>query len=101
VSVAFTQDPNNYVADVVFPRVPSAKQSDYYATWPIEDLLRSNMQRRAPGTRAHQADYTVSKDSFFCDVWALAHYIDDQERANADEPFDEDRDATVFLTEQE
>lgn len=101
VSVAFAQDPSKFVADIVFPRVPSDKQSDYYATFPIGSFLRTNMQRRAPGSGAAEATYEVSKDQFLCEVWNLAHKIDDQERANADDPFDEDADTAVFLTGQE
>ena len=101
VSVAFAQDPSKFVADVVFPRVPSDKQSNYYATFPIGSFLRTNMAKRGPGSAAVEATYEVSKDQFYCDVFALAHLIDDQERANADDPFQEDNDTAVFLTQQE
>lgn len=102
VSVAFAQDPNKFVADVVFPRVPSDKQSDKYATFPLDSFIRTgNMQKRAPGSGAAEANYEVSKDQFICEVWNLAHKIDDQERANEDDPFDADSDTSEFLTTQE
>lgn len=101
VSVAFAQDASKFVADVVFPTVPVPKQSNFYATFPIGDFLRSNMQKRGPGSAAAEATYTVSKDQYFCDVWSLAKLIDDQEVANQDTPFDANRDTTVFLTQQE
>lgn len=101
VSVAFAQDPNKFVADIVFPRVPSDKQSNYYATFPIGSFLRTEMRQRAPGSAAAEATYTVSKDQYYCDVFNISHLIDDQERANADDPFQEDADTATFLTNQE
>lgn len=101
VSVAHAQDPSKFVADVVFPRVGSDKQSNYYATFPIGSFLRSGMKKRAPGSAAVELQYEVSKDQYICDVWNAAHLIDDQERANADDPFQEDSDTAVFLTNNE
>lgn len=101
VSVAFAQDPSKFIADVVFPRVPSDKQSNYYATFPIGSFTRSQMAKRGPGSAAMQATYEVSKDQYFCDVWNLAHKIDDQERANTDDPYAEDSATSTFLTTQE
>ena len=101
VSVAFAQDPGKFVAETVFPAVPVPKQSDYFATFPLSSFVTNNMRRRGPGSAAAEAQYTVSKDSYFCDVFALAKLIDDQERANQDAPFNADRDATVYLTTQE
>lgn len=101
ISVAFLQDNTKFVADVVFPRVAVQKKSNKYATFPRGDMLRSNMARRAPGTRSEVAHYTVSKDSYDCEVWSLAHPIDDMERANQDSPFDADRETIEFLTQQE
>lgn len=101
ISVAFAQDASKFVADVVFPTVPVPKQSNFYATFPIGDMLRSNMAKRGPGSAAAEATYTVSKDQYFCDVFSLAKLIDDQEVANQDDPFDAQRDTSVFLTQQE
>lgn len=101
ISVAFLQDATKFVADTVFPRVPVQKKSDKYATFPRGHFLRSNMQKRGPGAKAATATYEVSKDSYDCEVWALSHPIDDQERANQDAPFDADRETVEFLTLQE
>lgn len=98
VSVAFLQDQSKFIADIVFPRVQVAKQSDHYATYPRGDFLRSSMRRRASGTAAAEATYVVSKDQYYCDVWALARPIDEQETANQDDSYDARRDTTEFLT---
>ena len=77
VSVAFLQDPAKFVADIVFPRIGSDKQSDYYPTFTIGSFTRTNMQRRAPGTAGAVATYELSKDPFYCETWNIGHLIDD------------------------
>lgn len=99
VSVAWTQNADNYVADKVFPRVPVAKQSDLFAVYPAADFLRDDAEKRGPGTESAGGGYRVSQDNYFADVWAFHKDVDDQTRANADSPFDPDRDATQYVTQ--
>lgn len=101
VSVAFAQDPSKFIADVVFPRVGSDKQSNRYATFPIGSFTRAQMALRGPGSAAMQATYEISRDRFECEVWGLAHKIDDQERANTDDPYSENEATAQFLASNE
>ncbi len=39
--------------------------------------------------------------TYFADVWAVHKDVDDQTRANADIPLNMDRDATLFVTQQQ
>lgn len=100
ISLAFIQSAQGFVADRVFPRVPVTKQSDKYFTYDRGYFNRDEMKKRAPGTESAGANYTISSDSYSCDVWALHRDVDDQTRANADSPIQLDREATEFLTVQ-
>lgn len=100
IAIAFMQSEEGFVADKVFPNIPVEKQSDAYFKYDRSDWLRSNMQKRAPGTESAGAGWKVTTDSYYADVWALHVDIADQTRANADEPLDLDRDATAFLAGQ-
>lgn len=101
ISIAFFQDAQAFVADRVFPNIPVQKQSDRYFRYDRADLMRDTMKKRAPGTESAGGGYKLDNTpTYFCDVWALHKDIDDQIRANADDPLNMDRDATMFLSEQ-
>lgn len=102
VSVAFIQDrQKDYVADKVFPMVPVQKQSDLYFTYEKGNFYRDDVQERAPGTESAGSGYNVNTDEqYFCKVYALHDDVDDQSRANSDQPLNPDKDATEFVTHQ-
>ncbi|MCB1713890.1 MAG: major capsid protein [Candidatus Competibacteraceae bacterium] len=100
ISVAYMQDEINFIAGRVFPTVPVGKKTDVYFTFDKNDLLRDEMQRRAPGDESAGSGYGLSTASYSCDVFALHKDIDDDTRANSDNPLNPDRDATMFLTQQ-
>jgi len=98
ISIAFLQSQDAWIADRAFPVIPVPNKSDKYFTLERGAFLRDDMEKRAPGTRAATANYTISTDSFNCDVWALAHDLSDQVLANYDSPLQADREVTEFLT---
>lgn len=101
MSVAYLQTLEDFVADKVFPTLPVQKQSDRYFTYDKSYWYRTEAQKRAPSTESAGAGWTVdSTSSYYCDVWAVHKDIDDQIRANTDQPLDMDRDATEFVTRQ-
>lgn len=100
ISVAYMQDPNDYVASKVFPDVPVQKQSDLYFTYDQEYWFRTEAQRRPPGTESAGSGFEVSTASYRCDVYAVHKDVDDQVRANTDSPLNADRDATKNVTDQ-
>ena len=100
MSLAIMQNADGFVADKVFPRLPVAKQSDSFFTYPRGEFNRAEMQRRAPGAESAGATYKVGTDSYLCHVWALHRDIDWQTRANSDTPINLDREATMYLTLQ-
>lgn len=101
ISIAFMQNPAGFVADQVFPTVPVQKQSDRYFTYSRADFNRDEMRKRAPGTESAGSGFRVdSTPSYFADVWALHKDVEDQIRANSDDPLNLDRDATLFLSQK-
>lgn len=97
-SIAYIQSSTAFVAGRVFPTVSVSKQSGKVAMYSQADFLRNQARKRNAGDPAARTGYRASSTSYTCDEWALAHPIDDQLRANADDPYRPDMDATEFLT---
>ena len=100
VAIAYLQSSMDFVADRVFPAVPVSKQTDLYRIYPRDFWMRSEMRLRAPGTRAATVGYELSTTPYRCDVFALAHPIPDQVRANADADVMLDKNGTNLLMQQ-
>lgn len=101
MSIAYVQDEGAFIADKLFPIVPVAKQSDLYATYSKADFLRIDAQLRAPGTESAGSGYrTDLTANYFAKPYALHKDVTDEDYANADEPLQPDRDATIYLTQQ-
>lgn len=100
LSIGYQQDAKDFVSNVVFPQIPVNNKSDTYFKYNRGDFFRNNMQKRAPGTPAVAGGYKLATAPYIADVWAEKKIIDDQIRANSDNPLQPDRDATFFLTQQ-
>lgn len=100
VSLAILQDPSAFVADQVFPQIPSSKQSDLYREYPRGAFNRDQMVKRAAGAQTAGVGYETSTTPFFCDVFGLHVDIDEQTEQNADEEVDLDFEATTLLSHQ-
>lgn len=101
ISVAYLQTLEDFVADKIFPIVPVQKQSDRYFVYDKTYWFRTEAQKRAPSTESAGGGWKVdSTPSYFADVWAVHKDIDDQIRANTDQPLDMDRDGTEYVTRQ-
>jgi hypothetical protein len=101
IMIAYAQGVNNdFIADRVFPVVPTEHQSDFYYKFGRRAYLQTNAKKRAPGTETAGVDWTVTKDSFYSEVWGLHHDIEDQLRANADSVFALDKNGTELVAQQ-
>ncbi len=101
VAIALIQNPARFVAGQVFPAVGVKKQSDKYLVIPNGEFHRDSMQRRAPGTPAKLIDYEVdTSNTYYTDRWGIGHNVNDESRANADQPINLDRNATRMITLQ-
>lgn len=99
ISVAYQQSADHFIAEKVFPGLNVAKQSNKYFTFDRNAFFRDHMQKRAAGEESAGSGYSLSDDSYFCDVWALHKDISDFDRTNTDSPLDSDRNAVQFLAQ--
>lgn len=100
VSIKYTQSSDAYIATKVFPIIPQDKRSDVYWKYAKSDWRRTDARKRAPGTESAGTGWKLNTDSFFAEVYAVHDDIDDQTRANADNNFNLDADATELVTSQ-
>ena len=90
MSVGYLQDQKDFVASEVFPAIPVPMKSDLYFVYNRGDYFRNNMQLRAPGTPAAAGGYKLATQTYVANVWAEKKIIDDQIRANSDQPLQPD-----------
>lgn len=100
ISIAYIQRAQDFIADKMFPIVPVMKQSDRYFVYTKDWWFRTGAAKRAPSTESAGGGFHVDNTpTYFANVWSWHQDVDDQTRANADEPVDLDRDATLFVTQ--
>lgn len=100
ISLAYAQDENSFIADKMFPVIPSAQQGGIVFEWDLEYLLRNEMKERAPNAPSAGAGLKLNQKPYFALVRALHHDVSDQRRANEVSPINADRAATMLLTQQ-
>lgn len=99
IAVAYTQQAP-YVARTVFPMIPVQVQGGSFRKYNREEWLRSEAQERAPATESVGSGWRMSDDTYFARVYAVHKDVDDQTRANQQEPVRLDRDSTEWVTQQ-
>lgn len=100
ISTAYIQAADAFVSDKCFPPVPVQKQSDLYFVYSKNDFQRSVASVRAPGTESAGGGYSLSTASYSCLPIAVHKDVDEQTRANSDDPLNADRDATIWVSHQ-
>ena len=100
ISIAYAQSQDAFISSKVFPVVPVDKQSDKYYTFPKNDWFRDEAQKRADSTESAGGGYTLSSDSYYCDVWAFHKDVGSQTKANADQQINLERGAVQFVTQR-
>ena len=80
-----------YIGEQIFPRVPVAKQTDFYWQFERQAWQRIDVEKRAPGARSAEADYTLTSASYYTPTYAISKVIPDEVRQNADNPLRPDR----------
>ena len=98
LSIAYMQAADAYIAARVFPNVPVMKQGDLYYTYTKDDWYRTIAAIRAPGTESVGGGWDLSTGQYYAQVYAVHKDLDDQTRANADNMFNLDNDATAWVT---
>jgi len=101
ISIAYWNEPQNWIADQIFPRVPVARQSDVYLKYNRNDWFRDEAQERAPATESEGGGYNLDgTGTYFARNYAYHKDIPDEVRANADAPIQPDREATRFVMQK-
>lgn len=101
LSHAYMNEAENYISDKVFPIVPVKKQSAKIAKYTKADWFKDDAALRAPGTESAGTGFTVNTtDTYFCENYAVHKDIADEVRANTDNPFDPDLEATMLVTDK-
>lgn len=76
--------PEGFIADMIFPVVNVAKQSDQYVEWSRADRLRIHDTKRAPATEAKRIYESVSSGTYFAKNYALKAPVPIEDFKNAD-----------------
>ncbi len=97
ISVAFLQNPANFIASRVFPNIRVQKRSDVFYTYDRGYFNRNEARVRAPATEAAIAGFGLSTDSYMAKVVALKTQLAWQVEANADTPVQLERANTELL----
>lgn len=100
LSIAYIQSQDVYMASKVFPIIPVDKQSDKYWIFNKNDWFRDEAQKRTDSTESAGSGFTMSTDSFFCDVWAFHKDVGAQTRRNADAQVRLETAAVEFVTQR-
>jgi len=99
ISIAMIQSETNFVAPDVFPIVPVQKRTDSYWSYDSAYWNSDEADERAPGTESRGNGYAVdASNTYACRVYAFHKDVDDQTRANADDPLNLDSEATRYTT---
>ena len=76
--------PEGFIADMIAPIVPVAKQTGAYYSFSRADRLRVDNAVRAPGTEARIVTETVGSGTYVCRNYALKRRIPIEDVENAD-----------------
>lgn len=98
-TTAYFQREESFISTQFAPVAPSGQQSNKYYIYDKAETMRSDARLRAPNTEAPVRNYTLSKGSFFCDVFSIASDVSEQVRANADPALDVEEDAARICAE--
>lgn len=88
----------NYIAESILPVIKVKEKSGKYAKYGKENLRAYSGQIfRAPGTRAHTVDYSVSQGTYLCEERSIEKIVPLEMYKNVDDPYDPKRDATEVV----
>jgi hypothetical protein len=97
--VAYLQDQSEFIATQVFPNVPVGKNSDVYFVFPKGQWFRTEARERPLGSESAGTRFDVEKSpAYNATVKALHVDVDDQLRANQDNPLDLDSASSELVT---
>lgn len=99
-SEMYVQDAMHFVSRSCATNVPVNNASDIYAEYPRGYFWRDNAKVRPFGGKPAEVSLKVKKKTYSAEEWALAHPIDDRQRANTNAPGDLDENGALLLMQQ-
>ena len=99
LSVGWQQNPEGFVANVVFPVVGVQIQGGVYYEFSRADFNRNLMKVRGPSEESAGGGFRLTNNPYFCNVRALHKDLDQQTLANFP-LLNLEQSATRFLTNQ-
>jgi hypothetical protein len=101
LSIAFMQNPANFIASRVFPNVAVAKQSDRYFTFDRGDFNRDEARIRAPGTESAGSGFDLDNTpTYYAPVTSFHKDLAWQTMSNADSVLDLTSAAQRFVMQK-
>lgn len=97
MSIAYLQDPGDFIAGLACPTKAVNKQSDRYPVYDVAAFMKDDAKLRAAGDESVGGGFSLSNDSYYCEKYALHVDVDFDELANADDPIDLERDSMQYL----
>lgn len=91
---------HDYIAPLAIPKVLVRKASDKYYEFNQGDWFRNDADVRAPNTTGPVGGYRLSTGNYNTVQYAMATYVADEERDNADEGLDLDRQAVEYCADK-
>lgn len=83
-NMAIGYRPSGFIADMIFPTVQVAKQSDLYLVYDRADRTRIEDTTRAPGSYAKRVSENIGSATYFAKNYALAAAAVLEDKLNAD-----------------
>lgn len=92
----YTND--EYISEMILPVLKVKEKTGKFAKYGKDNLrVYTNQIYRAPGTRAHSVDYSVSQGDYICRERSIEKLLPDEFANNTDDPYDPKRDATAII----
>lgn len=99
-SVAFMQDPGDYVAGTVAPVIPVQQPAGFYQVIPKGEMFRNRVEPRPMGGRPPNVGYRLTRTPYAVEEFALEASLDDRSRSNATPPYDPEETKVRGITEE-
>ena len=96
IAIAWFND-NPGVASSVFPMVPVKKSTDKFWIWNLNDLLRIEAKKRAPGAQSAGTGFGLTTDSYRTDKFSLHTDLPWDITDEADEGLDLENSTSLSL----
>jgi len=88
----------SYIAEKILPFLAVKEKTGEFAKYGKENLRAYKGEIfRAPGTRAHTVDYSVSQGTYICKERSIEKAVPWEMYKNYDDPYDPRRDATEII----